>query len=53
MEYDNFVIEDGLAKINYDCKPSLISIVKDVRKQDFKGPFTFKDFPRYNRKKQI
>ena len=35
---DNFIIEDGLAKINYDCKPSLISIVKDVRKQDFKGP---------------
>ena len=46
---DNFVIEDGLAKINYDCKPSLISIVKDIRKQDFKGPLLLR-FPHITEK---
>jgi arginine decarboxylase len=46
---DNFIIEDGLAKINYDCKPSLISIVKDVRKQDFKGPLLLR-FPHITEK---
>ena len=24
---DNFIIDDGLVKVNYDIKPSLISIV--------------------------
>jgi arginine decarboxylase len=47
----NFFIEDGLAKVNYDCKPSLISIVKDIRKQDFKGPLLLR-FPHIT-KKQI
>ena len=28
---DNFFIEDGVAKINHDCKPSIISIVKKIR----------------------
>ena len=46
---DNFMIEDGLAKINYDCKPSLISIVKDIRKQDFKGPLLLR-FPHITEK---
>ena len=46
---DNFVIEDGLAKINHDCKPSLISIVKDIRKQDFKGPLLLR-FPHITEK---
>ncbi|MDZ7818333.1 MAG: biosynthetic arginine decarboxylase [Aliarcobacter sp.] len=46
---DNFVIEEGLAKINYDCKPSLISIVKDIRKQDFKGPLLLR-FPHITEK---
>ena len=46
---DNFVIEDGLAKVNYDCKPSLISIVKDIRKQDFKGPLLLR-FPHITEK---
>ncbi|MDD2896836.1 MAG: biosynthetic arginine decarboxylase [Aliarcobacter sp.] len=46
---DNFIIEDGLAKINYDCKPSLISIVKDIRKQDFKGPLLLR-FPHITEK---
>jgi arginine decarboxylase len=46
---DNFVIEDGLAKINHDCKPSLISIVKDIRQQDFKGPLLLR-FPHITEK---
>ncbi|PLY11188.1 MAG: arginine decarboxylase [Arcobacter sp.] len=48
---DNFIIEDGLAKVNFDGKPSLISIVKDIRKQDFKGPLLLR-FPHIT-KKQI
>ena len=48
---DNFIIEDGLAKVNFDCKPSLISIVKDIRRQDFKGPLLLR-FPHIT-KKQI
>ncbi len=48
---DNFIIEDGLAKVNYDCKPSLISIVKEIRQQDFKGPLLLR-FPHIT-KKQI
>ena len=46
---DNFVIEDGLAKVNFNCKPSLISIVKDIRKQDFKGPLLLR-FPHITEK---
>ncbi len=48
---NNFLIEDGLAKVNYDCKPSLINIVKEVREQDFKGPLLLR-FPHIT-KKQI
>ena len=46
---DNFVIENGLAKVSHDCKPSLISIVKDIRKQDFKGPLLLR-FPHITEK---
>ena len=45
----NFIIEDGVAKVNFDCKPSLISIVKDIRKQDFKGPLLLR-FPHITEK---
>lgn len=45
----NFLIEDGVAKVNFDCKPSLISIVKDIRKQDFKGPLLLR-FPHITNK---
>jgi arginine decarboxylase len=48
---DNFIIENGNAKINYENKPSLISIVKEVREQDFKGPLLLR-FPHIT-KKQI
>jgi len=46
---DNFIIEDGEAKINYASKPSLISIVKEVREQDFKGPLLLR-FPHITNK---
>ncbi|MFA9373918.1 MAG: biosynthetic arginine decarboxylase [Poseidonibacter sp.] len=48
---NNFLIENGLAKVNYDCKPSLMSIVQEVREQDFKGPLLLR-FPHIT-KKQI
>jgi len=48
---DNFIIEEGYAKVNYQSKPSLISIVKEVRDQDFKGPLLLR-FPHIT-KKQI
>ena len=48
---DNFIIEKGLARVNYKSKPSLISIVKEVREQDFKGPLLLR-FPHIT-KKQI
>ena len=41
---DNFFIEDGVVKVNYKPYPSLIKIVKDVRKQGFKGPLLLR-FP--------
>lgn len=48
---DNFIIEDGLAKVNHKCKPSIISLVKEIRDQDFKGPLLLR-FPHIT-KKQI
>ncbi|MFK2821965.1 biosynthetic arginine decarboxylase [Arcobacter sp. YIC-80] len=48
---DNFIIEDGLAKVNYNCRPSLISLVKQIREEDFKGPLLLR-FPHIT-KKQI
>jgi len=48
---DNFIIEDGLAKVNFENKPSLISLVKEIRDQDFKGPLLLR-FPHIT-KKQI
>lgn len=39
---DNFIIEDGLVKVNFGCKPSLISIVQDIRKAGNKGPLTLR-----------
>jgi arginine decarboxylase len=41
---DNFIIEDGLVKVNNQAKPSLISIVNEIRDQDFKGPLLLR-FP--------
>ena len=41
---DNFIIENGVVKLNYASKPSLIDMVKDIRKKDYKGPLLFR-FP--------
>jgi arginine decarboxylase len=41
---DNFVIEDGVVKINYAAKPALISLVNEIRAEDYKGPLLLR-FP--------
>ncbi len=46
---DNFIIEEGVVKVNYSSKPSLIQMVKDIREQDFKGPLLFR-FPHLTQK---
>ncbi|MBS9782471.1 MAG: biosynthetic arginine decarboxylase [Arcobacter sp.] len=46
---DNFIIEDGKVKINHKSKPSLISLVKKIREQDFKGPLLLR-FPHLTQK---
>lgn len=46
---ENFIIEDGVVKINHASKPSLIEMVKEIRSQDFKGPLLFR-FPHLTRK---
>ena len=48
---NNFIIKNGKASVNYENKPSLISIVKEIREQDFKGPLLLR-FPHIT-KKQI
>ncbi len=48
---DNFIIEDGVVKINYASKPALIDMVTEIREKDFKGPLLFR-FPHLT-KKQI
>lgn len=40
----DFIIEDGVVKINYASKPSLISIVKEIREKGFRGPLLMR-FP--------
>jgi arginine decarboxylase len=45
----NFFIEDGVVKVNYDSEPSIISLVKDIRKQGFKGPILLR-FPHITKK---
>ncbi|WP_143145169.1 biosynthetic arginine decarboxylase [Arcobacter sp. LA11] len=41
---DNFIIEDGVVKLNYASNPALINMVKEIREKDFKGPLLFR-FP--------
>lgn len=41
---DNFIIEDGVVKVNNASKPALITLVKEIRDQDYKGPLLFR-FP--------
>lgn len=48
---DNFIIEEGVVKVNEQNNPSIISLVKDIRSRDFKGPLLLR-FPHLI-KKQI
>ncbi|WP_104696860.1 MULTISPECIES: arginine decarboxylase [unclassified Helicobacter] len=41
---DDFIIEDGVIKVNDAGKPALINIVKDVREKGFRGPLLIR-FP--------
>ncbi len=40
----NFIVENGLVKVNHASKPSLINLVKEIREQDYKGPLLLR-FP--------
>ncbi len=46
---NNFIIEDGVVKLNYASKPALIDMVREIREQDYKGPLLFR-FPHLNLK---
>ena len=35
---DDFIIEDGLVKVNYQNKPALLEIVQEIRERGYKGP---------------
>lgn len=35
---DDFIIEDGLVKVNYQNKPALLEIVQEIREKGYKGP---------------
>ncbi|OBV28663.1 arginine decarboxylase [Helicobacter sp. CLO-3] len=35
---DDFIIEDGVVKVNHQSKPALISIVEEIREKGYKGP---------------
>ena len=41
---DNFIIEDGVVKVNYGIKPSLLEITEKIRATDLKGPIILR-FP--------
>ena len=46
---DNFIIEEGVVKVNYNNKPSLVSIVKKFRKSNNHGPLLLR-FPHITQK---
>lgn len=47
----NFIIEDGVIKLNYKCMPSLLKITQEIRSNGVKGPMILR-FPHLI-KKQI
>ena len=47
----NFIIEDGVVKLNYKSMPSLLKIIEEIRLDDVKGPILLR-FPHLV-KKQI
>ena len=46
---DDFIIEDGLVKVNYQNKPALLEIVQEIREKGYKGPLLVR-FPHLIRK---
>ena len=46
---DNFIIDDGVVKLNYSSTPSLIDIVENVRKDGLTGPLLLR-FPHITQK---
>jgi arginine decarboxylase len=40
----NFVVEEGVVKVNHGCKPSLVEITRRLREEGYKGPL-FLRFP--------
>ncbi|STQ84252.1 arginine decarboxylase [Helicobacter fennelliae] len=41
---DDFIIEDGVVKVNHKNKPSLLEIVEEIREKGYKGPLLIR-FP--------
>ena len=41
---NNFIIEDGVVKVNYGNKPSLLEITEKIKATDLKGPIIIR-FP--------
>ena len=41
---EDFIIDEGVVKVNYRSKPALIDIVKEVREKGYKGPLLIR-FP--------
>jgi len=41
---DNFIIQDDTVNINYASKPSLLSIIQEIREKGYKGPLLLR-FP--------
>lgn len=41
---DDFIIDDGVVKVNYKNKPAIIDIVNEVREKGYKGPLLIR-FP--------
>ena len=41
---DDFIIDDGVVKVNYKSKPALIDIVREVRERGYRGPLLMR-FP--------
>ncbi|WP_456450806.1 biosynthetic arginine decarboxylase [Hydrogenimonas sp.] len=40
----NFVVEEGVVKVNHGCKPALVEITRKLREEGYKGPL-FLRFP--------
>ncbi|WP_456404189.1 biosynthetic arginine decarboxylase [Hydrogenimonas sp.] len=39
---ENFVIDEGVVKINHGCRPALVEITKRLREEGYKGPLFFR-----------